>query len=490
LHCARAAAAALLNVVAIPTAVATAGHHHPAHISAPKATKLLVTAPKTAKRGAKIHVTVTALTKAGRRARSFRGTVRFSSSAKKAQLPKSYRFRKTDAGRRTFTGVSFPAAGHWTITVRDHRHQTIIGRAAVHVLTPPRTTDRTTRTRLVCMPTGGLPHVPASCTAYVTDSDLGAQTTPRGTVAFAASVAGTFSAGGACTLPGSGTNGCAVTFAPAAVGTGTATVTARYTSSNLIHAASSGHESLGVCVVARWVVDSARGSDSASGDGCDQSFKTISKALSVASYGDTIDVQPGMYDTASGEVFPLVVPAGVSFVANQGVRPPTIDGNFLMPNSHAQLGQMVVDGDVTVTGASVTLDAMTIEHGSTCVSANASATTIIGVEIDHCATGIAVHGSGSVSITNSALLDSTVNLLVKDAATVDLSGGGNQLSCSTHADLEAASTVGIDAANTAWDHNPPTEATTGGASGGIDIYSSGTGGVTTTGASVVASPCA
>src|SRR5438132_13610071 len=41
-------------------------------------------------------------------------------------------------------------------------------------------------------------------------------------------------------------------------------------------------------------------------------FKTITKAMSVATRsGTTVQVDPGLYDVANGETFPITVPAGV-----------------------------------------------------------------------------------------------------------------------------------------------------------------------------------
>jgi Protein of unknown function (DUF1565) len=60
-----------------------------------------------------------------------------------------------------------------------------------------------------------------------------------------------------------------------------------------------------------YCVSAANGNDSNSGS-TSAPFKTIAHALTVATSGHTVQVAPGQYDTASGETFPLYVPAGVT----------------------------------------------------------------------------------------------------------------------------------------------------------------------------------
>ena len=72
--------------------------------------------------------------------------------------------------------------------------------------------------------------------------------------------------------------------------------------------------------VADYYVNAGTGNDINAGTAA-APFKTITQALSVAVAGDTIQVAPGDYDVANGEVFPLVMPDSVALVgdiANQG----------------------------------------------------------------------------------------------------------------------------------------------------------------------------
>src|SRR5207245_6543326 len=82
----------------------------------------------------------------------------------------------------------------------------------LHTATPP---QRTAATTALCPPSlhDALPL--STCTATVADTDSGTALRPGGTVTFTSSKAGTFSSGGTCSLPTSGTNSCLVSYTPA-----------------------------------------------------------------------------------------------------------------------------------------------------------------------------------------------------------------------------------------------------------------------------------
>ena len=88
---------------------------------------------------------------------------------------------------------------------------------------------RTTSTSVSCTPGSAGVGSATTCTATVKDTDSGTASTPAGSVSFTSSGSGAFSASGSCTLSGSGTTAtCNLTYTPAAVGTGTHTITASY----------------------------------------------------------------------------------------------------------------------------------------------------------------------------------------------------------------------------------------------------------------------
>src|SRR5439155_494902 len=103
-------------------------------------------------------------------------------------------------------------------------------------------TKRATRTSVSCTPTSVPVDAPTSCTATVSDIDVGTTSTPSGTVTFGSSSSGSFSST-ICTLGASGT--CSVTYTPAVVGTGAHLISADY-SGDLKHAPSSGSTTVSV----------------------------------------------------------------------------------------------------------------------------------------------------------------------------------------------------------------------------------------------------
>src|SRR3989475_94535 len=86
-----------------------------------------------------------------------------------------------------------------------------------------------------CAP-GSIPVNDAStCTVTVTDTDIGPQSAPGGTIALASSGTGTFTA---CTLTASNPATCTSTFTPSVIGTGRHSLTATYAATDSIHAGS------------------------------------------------------------------------------------------------------------------------------------------------------------------------------------------------------------------------------------------------------------
>ena len=58
-------------------------------------------------------------------------------------------------------------------------------------------------------------------------------------------------------------------------------------------------------------VDPASGDDTFPGTQA-QPLRTVTRALAVSSAGTSIHMAPGIYQSSTGEIFPLQVPAGVS----------------------------------------------------------------------------------------------------------------------------------------------------------------------------------
>lgn len=106
-------------------------------------------------------------------------------------------------------------------------------------------------------------------------------------------------------------------------------------------------------------VNSATGNDSASGS---QSapFKTIAQALRQAQAGTAIQVATGTYNLTSGEVFPLIIPSGVTVVGNEGAKGKDVvivgSGRFTSPSAAAQNITVLMENNSTLRGVTVTND--------------------------------------------------------------------------------------------------------------------------------------
>lgn len=104
-------------------------------------------------------------------------------------------------------------------------------------------------------------------------------------------------------------------------------------------------------------VNSTTGNDSATGGQSDP-LKTIAKALSRAQSGTVIQVAPGNYNAASGEIFPLIVPSGVTIQGNEATKGQDVvivgSGVFTSPSAAAQNITILMQNNSTVKGVSVT----------------------------------------------------------------------------------------------------------------------------------------
>lgn len=87
-------------------------------------------------------------------------------------------------------------------------------------------------------------------------------------------------------------------------------------------------------------------------------FKTIATALSRAASGDRVQLASGTYSTASGDRFPLAVPAGVTVVGNESTKGSGIlvqgSGGFSSPTFAVQQVVFVLNNDSQLRGVTVT----------------------------------------------------------------------------------------------------------------------------------------
>ena len=272
-------------------------------------------------------------------------------------------------------------------------------------------------------------------------------------------------------------------------------------------------------------VNTSAGSDTNNNGTQSSPFKTITKAMTVATRsGSTVHVAPGTY--TSGEAFPITVPAGVLLIGDEtnqggGSTPTSIVGGGLAPGATAgSVGVALLPGTgSTIAGFTITNNASFTERrglilrNSTVTLRNntvTGATHKVGVYVDvstnHMITGNRIvdnggsgTGSGLAFVTGGAGSKVENNIITGNAFGVEYdvaggdlgsgsagSAGGNLISCNTQNDLLvrlAAPSITISAANNFWDHSPPTLACT---SAGDDICDVNAG--TANAATIVATP--
>ncbi len=171
----------------------------------------------------------------------------------------------------------------------------------------------------------------------------------------------------------------------------------------------------------------------------------------------TVQVNPGTYDVANGETFPLALPAGVAFIGdeaqkgNDSTAPVFIRGGGWTTGS-TWVGVIPGSGS-TIAGFEITAP----------FPADASSASPEGIVL-----GI-YFGGGSAKIESNVV---TANIygVELDTSGADLGGGAlssaglNTLSCNTSNDLWL-SVSGVFAENDAWDHVPPIQVVDAGQAG-------------------------
>ncbi|GAP98625.1 S-layer homology domain-containing protein [Leptolyngbya sp. NIES-2104] len=104
-------------------------------------------------------------------------------------------------------------------------------------------------------------------------------------------------------------------------------------------------------------VNPSSGNDSANGSQASP-LKTITRALQQARSGTTIQLASGTYDTTSGEVFPLTVPAGVVIIGNEASKGSAIiiqgGGSYLSPTWAGQNITLRMETNAQLRGVTVT----------------------------------------------------------------------------------------------------------------------------------------
>jgi hypothetical protein len=251
-------------------------------------------------------------------------------------------------------------------------------------------------------------------------------------------------------------------------------------------------------------VDGTLGNDGNSGL-LGSPVRTITHGLSlVTDPAVTVYVAPGTYDLAHGEVFPLLLPAGVKLIGNEAAKgagvPPTI---ILGTSASGTYGTVVAAGTGSVIAGFALLPDLTagaafditlaIANNGVTVRNNTIANGYIGIyTYGGGATGLVISGNVITGNSNlgigfigggagSRVENNTIRLnsigVEYDSAGGDMGGGtagsvgGNVLAGNTRNDLWTISGLTVDAQNNYWDNVPPTSGSDG---GGVDVYAPGT----------------
>ncbi len=269
-------------------------------------------------------------------------------------------------------------------------------------------------------------------------------------------------------------------------------------------------------------VDALSGSDLSSGS-VGSPWKSITYALSQIVACDTLNVQPGLYDTANGELFPIIVPDNVSLIGNEALKgkgpvETLIQGGALSPDNlgnnllwaalnmgtSSEIAGLVVDNDEPLAGDNsnriwglvigANSDAVirnccfrNSQSGGIYIFNNTQNHVIIGNEITSNGNGIAfINGGIGTRVETNVITNNAFGVLY-DSAGGDLGGGaagsvgGNVFSCNGSSDLWTnQSSITINAQNCFWDHVAPS---------GNDIFNPNGATIDTTGAMVAPNNC-
>ena len=229
-------------------------------------------------------------------------------------------------------------------------------------------------------------------------------------------------------------------------------------------------------------------------------FKTITRALAVARFGESVKVADGTYGDATGEIFPLEVPDGVRLLGTDLGLPPAViilgTGAF---RSNLHPTTIVPGSDSTLAG--LVLRNVPLNPGASVVTVDSHRAEILGCVIERGSIGIQfrresaalrirrcviqdngygmlfVFGGDLTLVEETSIQRNARGVLIHDVR-IDMGGGpmqslgGNAILDNPIYDLMVAST-GVDARNCVWNRAPPTiasrETTTEPVPAGTDI---------------------
>ncbi|MBD2121616.1 S-layer homology domain-containing protein [Trichocoleus sp. FACHB-262] len=155
-------------------------------------------------------------------------------------------------------------------------------------------------------------------------------------------------------------------------------------------------------------VNPTAGNDAANGSQATP-FKTLKRALQQARGGTTIQLAAGTYNAASGEVFPLVIPAGVALVGNESNKGSGVlvegSGEYISPTFARQNITLRLENTAQLRGVTVTNRA----QRGTAVWVESTAPTVANSTFTNCAR----EGIFATGTANPVIID---NVFFQNAA--------------------------------------------------------------------------
>jgi Protein of unknown function (DUF1565) len=158
-------------------------------------------------------------------------------------------------------------------------------------------------------------------------------------------------------------------------------------------------------------VSAVNGSDTNPGSSS-APFKTLSKALSVASSGLTIKLQAGTYDASNGETYPETVPDGVSILVDNA-------RNVFL------IGKSTQDG--LILAGSATLVGLDLQNFNTAIIATTGTQTLTNLAFNNNIRGLRLASNAQTTLNgNSSLANGKVGVALADTAKLVMEGGSIQ----------------------------------------------------------------
>ena len=171
-------------------------------------------------------------------------------------------------------------------------------------------------------------------------------------------------------------------------------------------------------------VNALQGQDSPGAGSVNTPYRTISYALQQAQPGTVVQVADGLYNSETGEVFPLKIPSGVTLQGNESTKGESVNitgsGSYVSPTFARQNVTIRAENNSAIRGVNVTNPA----SRGTALWVESTNPTIVNCTFDDSLReGIFVSGGGTPKIENSIFRNNDANgISVAKAAQPEIRG--------------------------------------------------------------------